>query len=78
MLNFKVSRVSKHQKNSDNAVSIFTKAITSLDDSQSALVDDIESVQLSIDLAIKEKLDLIEIQSKNKRVLDKIRQFFLD
>lgn len=78
MLNFKVSRVSKHQKNSDNAVSIFTKAITSLDDSQSSLVDDIESVQLSIDLAIKEKLDLIEIQSKNKRVLDKIRQFFLD
>ena len=78
MLNFKVSRVSKHQKNSDNAVSIFTKALDMLDTSQDAITEDINSAQVAIDLAIKEKLDLIEIQSANEKISSKIRQFFND
>lgn len=69
------SKVQEHQLASDNALEIFNKTLNKLDSAGTSLENDIIATQLVIDDAEAEKLALIEIDKKNRKLTNKIRKF---
>lgn len=70
--------VNKHQKISDNAVSLFQDTLDKLDKADEGIEKDIIAARTRAEEALGEEEALILIQSKNETLSNKIKEFFGD
>jgi cellobiose-specific phosphotransferase system component IIA len=73
---FKKNSVSKHQQDSDNAFSLFSNVVKTLENSNLKIEKDIDQAQVRIDEAEKERTSLIQISKRNATLSKKINEFF--
>ncbi|MGK0464840.1 MAG: hypothetical protein ACJAX4_000101 [Clostridium sp.] len=73
---FKKNSVSKHQQDSDNAFSLFSNVVKTLENSNLEIQKDIDEAQVRIDEATKKRISLKSISKRNSKLSNKISEFF--